>query len=463
MDDIGAYPGWSELASHDLTDADRAGPVRPDNLAYIIYTSGSTGRPKAVAVTHAGIPALIAGLAGWYDLRADSRILQFASLSFDVSVKDMLLGFGAGVTVVVASEEQRAPGAGLTRLIRDFRVTHASLTPSVLAMLPADDLPRSLTVISGGEACTLDLIRKLAGRVTLLNGYGATEGTVSTSMWQCRPSARQVLIGRPLTGTMVYILGADLSPVAAGTEGELHISGPGVARGYLGRPGLTAERFVPCPFGAPGERMYRTGDLGRWRPDGNIECTGRADDQIKLHGLRVEPGEIEAVLLQHPAVRQCAVIAREDSPGERRLVAYLLLSAGATASSAELREHAGRVLPGYMIPAGWVILRQWPLTASGKLDWRALPVPEYPATALSRPPRPGAESILCQAFAVALKVPRVGLDDNFFELGGDSLAAARLVNRVRDELGVELRIRDIFRSATPGALAGLVDWHREDE
>ncbi|WP_203895674.1 non-ribosomal peptide synthetase, partial [Planobispora longispora] len=437
----------------------------PDNPAYVIYTSGSTGRPKGVVVSHRAIVNRLLWTQAEYGLRSGDRVLQKTPAGFDVSVWEFFWPLQAGATLVIARPDGHRDPVYLAGLIRDEAVTTVHFVPSMLAVFLAElgeaaenPEPGPLRrVLCSGEALPLDLAEQAAARlgVPVHNLYGPTEAAVDVTFWEHRPEpgAVSVPIGRPVWNTRVYVLDAWLRPVPAGVAGELYLAGPQLARGYLGRPGLSAERFVACPFGEPGGRMYRTGDLVRWREDGVLDYLGRADFQVKIRGFRIEPGEIEAVIARHPGVSAVAVIAREDRPGDRRLVAY---ATGADLEAGELRRFAGERLPEYMVPSAVVVLDELPLSPNGKLNRTALPAPGVQAS--GRGPRTPVEEILCGIFCEVLGLETVGVEDSFFELGGDSLLATRLVSRVRSGLGVELPVRVVFESPS---VAGLAGWLAE--
>ncbi|MFH8796821.1 amino acid adenylation domain-containing protein [Streptomyces sp. NPDC017941] len=447
-------------------DSDRTAPLTPANGAYVLYTSGSTGRPKGVLVPHANVVDLV--LWGREALGRPhlSHALAATPLTFDVSVFEIFgpLLSGGVVEVVPDVLALGEPAAG------QWRGSLLCAVPSALAELVSHhDVSLGASVVAlGGEALpahTLAEIRTAVPGARIVNVYGPTEATVYTTAWfsddldeRGEPCAAGEAppIGRPVRNTRTYVLDSCLQPVPVGVPGELYIAGAGLARGYVRRPGLTAERFVPDPFGAPGERMYRTGDVTRLRPDGNLEYLGRADDQVKIRGFRVEPGEVESALAAHPGLAQAAVVVREDRPGDRRLVAYCVPAAGAGPAPGEdeLRAHLARGLPAYMVPAAFVPLARLPLSPNGKLDRRALPAPdEAGGRQPGREPRNPTEAALCELFADALGVPNVGVDDGFFDLGGHSLLAVKLVSRVRAALGVPLGIRAVFEAPTVAALA----------
>ena len=437
----------------DLADAGRARPLRPDHPAYVIYTSGSTGQPKGVVVTHAGVVNLAAGISARVGAAAGDRVAQFMSASFDAMVWEWTMALLSGAALVIVPPERRS-GTELAGFLAAAGVTHVTLLPAVVASLPLESLSGQTTLIVGGEPCPPGLARQWAGRCPVVNAYGPTEmtaGCVSYRVPEGGLADGPVPVGRPLPNVRVFVLDGWLRPVPAGVAGELYVAGAQLARGYLGRAGLTAGRFVACPFG-PGERMYRTGDVVRWRGDGQLVFLGRADEQVKIRGFRVEPGEVEAVLAGCAGVAQAAVIVREDRPGDRKLAGYAVPLPGAVLDGAVLRRELAGRLPDYLVPAAVVVLERFPLTANGKLDRKALPAPEV-RTREGRGPRNAREEILCGVFAEVLDVPRVGTDDDFFELGGHSLLAGRLVNRVRAVLGAELAVRAVFDAPTPAGLA----------
>jgi amino acid adenylation domain-containing protein/non-ribosomal peptide synthase protein (TIGR01720 family) len=437
------------------TDSDRTTPLTPLHPAYVLYTSGSTGTPKGVLVCHEGVASLVATAIDRLGIGPDSRVLQFASISFDVAVWELCMTLLVGGRLVIVPDEQRIAGPALTDYACAHAVTHMVLPPSLMAVLPQDcTLPEGATLLVGTERVPPQVITHWSTTLRVFAAYGLTEATVNSTLWRAPAGwdGPAVPIGRPDPNTQVYVLDAGLRPAPIGVIGELYITGDGLARGYLNRPGLTAARFVADPFGPPGERMYRTGDLVRWRPDATLDFLGRSDDQVKIRGFRVELGEIEATLTAQPEVTQAVVIARDDLGGTQ-LVAYIVPAPQATLDSSTLRATLTAKLPAAMVPTAIVQLKALPLTPSGKLDRNALPAPALAAPTRSRDPRTPRENELCQLFAEILRLERVGVDDNFFDLGGHSLLAIRLISKARAALGVELVVRDLFEAPTVADLA----------
>ncbi|MEU8622514.1 amino acid adenylation domain-containing protein [Streptomyces sp. NPDC048623] len=461
LDDPAVRDELSAAADTDPADEDRTAVLTAGNTAYVIYTSGSTGRPKGVLVTHAGLP----GLAGTFIRRLGvvpgSRVLQFASTGFDAMVPELCMGLLSGATFVLAPAERLLPGDPLAAFTREAGITHAILPPSSLAVLdPEGDLPPGMTILVAGEASSAELVSRWAPGRVFVNGYGPTETTVCATMSEALDGTRTPPIGDPIADTRVYVLDSALLPVPPGVTGELYVAGPSLARGYLGRSALTAERFVANPFGRPGERMYRTGDLVRRLPDRTLEFVGRADDQVKIRGYRVEPGEAEAALLRLPAVGQAAVTVRRDAAGAHALAGYLVpADAGTEPDLGAVRDALAEVLPGYLVPATLTVLTAIPVTPNGKVDHRALPDPGTPATRTRRAPATPREHALCALFADALGLETVGTDDDFFVLGGHSLMAARLTRRISAELGVDCGIEALFAAPSVRQLAGRLDGH----
>ncbi|AZM53797.1 non-ribosomal peptide synthetase [Streptomyces sp. WAC 01529] len=469
-----------------LAQSDRTRPLTPDDPAYVIYTSGSTGRPKGVVVTHHNVTRLLTATDHWFRFDEHDVWTLFHSYAFDFSVWELwgALGFG-GRLVVVPHLTSRDPAA-FRALLADERVTVLNQTPSAFYQLAAADREardgRELAlryVVFGGEALELARLdewyeRHADDSPTLVNMYGITETTVHVSYFALdratAAASTSSTIGVNIPDLRVYVLDDRLNPCPPGVTGEMYVAGEGLARGYLGRPDLTATRFVADPyahlFGERGARMYRSGDLARRRADGSLEYFGRADHQVKIRGFRIELGEIEAVLAAHPAVADAAVVVREDVPGDKRLVGYAVTATGtatpttATATPAELREHAAGELPAHMVPSAVVLLDRLPLTSNGKLDRKALPAPERPTAATAgRAPRTPREEQLCAIFAevLGLAAGSVGIDGNFFELGGHSLLAVRLAGRVQAAFGTEVSIGTVFQSPTPAGLDAFLD------
>ncbi|GAA2454074.1 amino acid adenylation domain-containing protein [Streptomyces lavendulocolor] len=468
LDDPTTAAAVSALPAGDLTDEERRAPLRPANAAYVIYTSGSTGRPKGTVIEHRSLAHYLRCTTRSYG-SVTGTSLWHSSVSFDLSVTSLHVPLAAGGRVWVATldaesaEDPAAPDGC------DF----LKATPSALPLLAA--LPESLSptgeLMLGGEALQGEVLNEWRARhpgVKVLHVYGATETTINCSEHHVPPGdplpAGALPLGRPMDNVRMYVLDARLRPVAPGVVGEIHVAGPGLARGYAGRPGLTSARFVADPFGArfgdPGSRMYRTGDLGRWTGDGQLEFAGRRDHQVKIRGHRVELGDIEHALSTHVAVGQVKAVAADDPAGGRRVVAYVVPTAGRTATAGDLRAHASGRLPDHMVPSVVVVLDRIPLTPNGKVDTARLPLPGHHRSDqhIGAPPDTPRQAALCDLVAEVVGVSgRVGADRDFFEIGGHSLAALRLADRIRTTLGLEATVGDVFRARNVRALADLLD------
>ena len=450
--------GWDEIeqepASNPIIN------VTHENLVYVIYTSGSTGKAKGAMNEHCGIVNRLLWMQEEYGLTADDRVLQKTSFSFDVSVWEFFWPLIVGAQLVVARPEGHKDPAYLVETVRKTNITTIHFVPSMLAVfLEADGIEGCQTlkrVISSGEALSVALQERFFARSTaqLHNLYGPTEAAVDVAYWQCSSGSTfaSVPIGRPIANTQCYVLDGGIEPVPLGVAGELYIGGVQVGRGYLNRPELTAEKFIANPFGAG--RLYKTGDLVRWLADGNLEFLGRLDDQVKVRGFRIELGEVETALLQHPAVREVVVVAREDVPGDKRLVAYTVQKKDQSFEVSDLRQFLKATLPEYMVPSTFVVLDSIPLSSNGKTDRRALPIPNQLGDDITyTPARTLLEEQLTDIWAKALGLQRVGIHNDFLDLGGHSLLAIELVSRIRQTLGVELPIVKLFNNPTVAKLS----------
>ncbi|WP_425413380.1 non-ribosomal peptide synthetase [Micromonospora pallida] len=432
--------------------------VHPDQLCYVMYTSGSTGEPKGIQITHQGVVDLVRDPS--WTMHTDDRTLFHSPHAFDASTWELWGPLLAGGQVVVAPPGN-LDAAALQKLLHEHKITRLSLTAGLFRVV-ADELVDAFAglteVTTGGDVISAQAVNHTLEHcpdTIVRTTYGPTEMTLCVTQYPWRhgeQAGATVPLGLPLRDTHLYVLDRHLQPVPVGVSGELYLAGAGTARGYVNRPDLTATRFVVNPYGPPGARMYRTGDLARWDAAGNLHFLGRTDDQVKIRGFRIELGEIETSLTARPDVRHAAVIAREDQPGDKRLVAYLVpTDDGTPIDLAQLRRELGAQLPDYMVPSAYVTMAALPITANGKLDRNALPAPERHTTT-DDTPRTARQDVLCRLFADVLGLPDVGTGDNFFDLGGHSLLATRLVNRIRTTLGVELGVRQLFENPTVAAL-----------
>ncbi|HZX27068.1 MAG TPA: amino acid adenylation domain-containing protein [Telluria sp.] len=457
---------WNRLADYPETAPPDA--ACGSNLAYVIYTSGSTGRPKGVAVDHAGIVNRLQWMQEAYGLGSADRVLQKTPFSFDVSVWEFFWTLAYGATLVMARPGGHQDPHYLAALIEQEEVTTLHFVPPMLEVfLDTADLRRCAglrQVMCSGQALPLELqqrfLRQLPS-VRLHNLYGPTEASVDVTSWECRDDValRCVPIGRPIANIQIHILDAQLNPVPAGVAGQLFIAGVGLARGYLHRPELSAEKFVPNPYATqPGSRMYQSGDLARYLPDGSIEYLGRIDDQVKIRGFRIELGEIEAALAAQEGVREAVVVARRDLPGEAQLVAYVVGAGLDTQAGGRLRAALAQTLPEHMVPTHCVVLDALPLSANGKVDKRALPAPDLKlAQAKYVAPVSATETALAEIWAGLLNAPNVGVNDSFFDIGGNSLLAIQMHSRICERFGQRLTVIDLFQLTTVAKLAAFLD------
>ncbi|MBW4493511.1 MAG: amino acid adenylation domain-containing protein [Oscillatoria princeps RMCB-10] len=483
---------WNAIAQHSKEKPPLQ--ARPCNRAYAIYTSGSTGKPKGVQIPHSAVVNFLQSMQRQPGLTGQDILLSVTTLSFDIAALELFLPLSVGARVAIVSRDIASDGKRLLETLASSGATVMQATPATWRMLLQAGWRGSpqLKILCGGESMPRELANQLLSRSKeLWNVYGPTETTIWSTAWQVLPGSRTVPVGRPIANTEIYLLDKHLQPVPVGVPGELCIGGAGLSRGYLNRPDLTAEKFIPNPFLEPGlgdlgrvsqgdnfgsnccqisgdgvtgsARLYKTGDLARYLPDGTIECLGRIDSQVKIRGYRIELGEIEAALAAHPGVRQAVVTAREDVPGDKRLVAYILPASPPASAAAqlvrELRALLKEKLPAYMVPNAFVLLEEVPLTPNGKVDRRALPSPDMRVESDSTfvAPRNPTEQAIANIFAEVLGLAAVGADDNFWELGGHSLHATLVISRLRDTFGIELPVRRLFEAPSAASLAPVLE------
>ncbi len=432
-----------------------------ENLAYVIYTSGSTGRPKGVQIPHRAVVNFLLSMGQQPGLSAEDRWLAVTTLSFDIAALELFLPLIVGACVIVANRDVVTSGTALAETVSRMHATVMQATPVTWRMMLAEGWQGDahLKVLCGGEALPAELAQQLRPKVaSLWNLYGPTETTIWSTVCQVEREDNGVTIGRPIANTQIYILSPQLQPTPIGVPGELYIGGDGLARGYLNRPELTAERFIRHPFSnEPRVRIYKTGDLARYRPDGTIEHLGRLDYQVKMRGFRIELGEIEAVLSQHAAVQQAVVVAREDVPGDKRLVAYVVLAQQQSVTTNELQQHTMQQLPQYMVPSAVVFLETLPLTPNKKVDRGRLPMPEQNRDEALVAPRTPLEETVARTWSQVLGIERIGIYDNFFALGGHSLLAMQVISRLHTTLQVEVSLRSFFEVPTVAQLAEVLE------
>ncbi|WP_084478484.1 non-ribosomal peptide synthetase [Nocardia jejuensis] len=455
LDDADVTASVEARPAHPISYADRVRPLTEQHPAYVIYTSGSTGLPKGVVVTHTGLAGLVAAEREHYAVTGDSRVLHVCSPNFDVSVLELLLTFSTGAALVI-SPPKVFGGDDLAELLRRERVSHMLITPAALESVDPAGLDELKVVVVAGDKFGPELVARWAvpGR-SFYNGYGPTEATILATSTAAMLPGEAITIGPAIAGVGAFVLDSRLRPVPAGVIGELYLSGPALAQGYLARPGLTSERFVASPFGAdtdsPGARLYRTGDLVRRREDGVIEYLGRSDFQVKIRGLRIELGEIDNALTSHPDIDFAVTMGKTLPSGATALVAYVLAKPGHAADPAALSEFVGRGMPAHMVPSAIVVLDKLPLTPNGKLDREALPEPVFETTA-TRPASGPVEEKIAELFGELLRMDEVGADDSFFAIGGDSIMSIQLVSRAR-AAGIVFTPQDVFEQRTVAGLA----------
>lgn len=458
---------WEAIAQESQDNPQIA--ATPENLAYVIYTSGSTGKPKGVAIAHRNLVNSTTARITYYQEPVSSFLL-LSSFAFDSSVAGIFWTLCCGGTLHLPEEGVQREVTKLVELVSQNGVSHLLSLPSLYALILQQAKPEQLNslraVIVAGEYCPPELVQhhfQLQSKTSLFNEYGPTEATVWSSVYHCHPleSGTQISIGRPIANTKIYILDCHLHPVPIGVTGEIYISGEGLARGYLNHPGITSEKFIPRPFSRqPGMRLYKTGDLARYLSNSNIEFLGRIDNQVKIRGFRIELGEIEALLNQHPEVQETVVISREDVPGNKRVVAYVVPQSKSATTVNELRNFAKDKLPEFMVPSAIVLLKELPLSPNGKVDRKALPAPEQVRSDLTGefvPPRTPVEEMLTQIWAEVLKVEKVGIYDNFFELGGHSLLTTQLLAKVKETFNLDISLRSLLEKPTVGGLAENIE------
>ncbi|MEG3925664.1 MULTISPECIES: amino acid adenylation domain-containing protein [unclassified Microcoleus] len=480
---------WEEIVQPSKENP--SSNVTSYNLAYVIYTSGSTGKPKGVLVAHKGLCNLAISTIQLFDVQPKNRILQFASFSFDVSVGEVVMALVSGATLVLASLDSLMLGPALIGLLRDKAITTVALPPTVLALLPPEDLPTLQTVIATGEACNSNLVARWASGRQFFNAYGPTEATIWATLTLCTDGSQKPSIGRPIANTNIYILDTENKPVPIGVAGELHIGGVGLARGYLNRPDLTEQKFIPNPFShEPNSRLYKTGDLVRYLPNGNIEFIGRIDNQVKIRGFRIELGEIEAVLSQHPAVLETAIVARQDVADRKYLAAYIVPRDARAISRSDWRGFLKDKLPDYMIPGVFVMLDALPLTPNGKVNRQVLheygetrelkPLEtnisnqkmditssiKHRDTGLQTTSSDSISSTLRSFVAKLLQIKSEEIDDNttFLELGTDSLLLLEIMQSIKSNFGVNVEVQQFFEELeTIETLANYIDRNFSEE